>query len=148
MSQAASVSLGQMLEVNSVSVLQPSEPFLHSRLSWPLPALLAELRLQGRTRSPGEAAGSADARGNTAAGCKAQLELSLMSWNTIHQSLQPETAFLLFCFLFLYLVKLLFWLEGGGHTGETFMIGRESFGPQFIITLHTAQINQPLFAYL
>lgn len=101
LSQAASVSLWQMLEVNSVSVPQLSEAFLRSQLSWPLPALLAELRLQGCTRPPGEAAGSADARGNGAVGWKAQLELILLFWNKC-MSMQPETALLLFCLVFFF----------------------------------------------
>lgn len=61
-----------------------------------------ELRLQGHTRPSGEVADSADARGNKASGCKVQLELNLMSWNKIHQSLQPETAFSLLRFLFAF----------------------------------------------
>jgi len=72
-------------------VLQPSEPV--SAVSWPLPALLAELRLRGCTRPPGEAAGSADARGNTAAACK---QLNLMSGSRCARVCSIETAFFFF----------------------------------------------------
>lgn len=50
---AASVSPGQMLAANSVSLsCSFLSQFLRSQLSWPLPALLAELWLQGRTCPP------------------------------------------------------------------------------------------------
>lgn len=122
----------------------------------PVPAPLAELRLQGHTRPSGEVADSADARGNKASGCKAQLELNLMSWNKIHQSLQPETAFFaapLFVSFHKFFVLVAAWKpECWQPSRQTdrwniFITVLKSFGPQFIMTLHTAQINQPVLAH-
>lgn len=63
----------------------------------------------GRSRSPREAAGSADATGNTAAGRQAQLELNAMpSWNKYIRVFRlRQHFFMLLCFLFLSQVSVL-----------------------------------------
>ena len=62
----------------------------------------------GRSRSPGEAAGSADATGNTAVGRQAQLELNVMPWTKyISVFSLGQHFFMLLCFLFLSQVSVL-----------------------------------------
>lgn len=78
-SQGASVSLEQMLQVNSVSVLQSQACSVSSAGLGLLCWLISGCR--DVLVPPREAVGAADARGNKALECKAQLELSLMSWN-------------------------------------------------------------------
>lgn len=79
----------------------------------------------GRSRSPREAAGSADATGNTAAGRQAQLELNAMpSWNKyIRVFSLRQHFFMLLCFLFLFR-KYLFWLPHRGQRGGTDVTGQ------------------------
>lgn len=130
------------------SVLLEQMPGLLSQLSWPRPALLADLRLQGRTRPPREAAGAADARGNKALECKAQLELSLMSWNKYARvcSLRQRFSRPALCISLQVFVFGYYLCQRRLQTAVT--LGRwniwDPLANSFCMTLNTVPVNPPL----